>query len=100
MRWRLRRGSTSISTRPPTWSRAAARRAWRCGSCCSHACRNESAASLDSDAMKAIAVHPGRPNSMHLREIPEPNVTDIADGRGVLVRVLRVGVDGTDKEIN
>jgi threonine dehydrogenase-like Zn-dependent dehydrogenase len=37
---------------------------------------------------------------MHLREIPEPKVTDIPDGRGVLVRVLRVGVDGTDKEIN
>jgi glucose 1-dehydrogenase len=37
---------------------------------------------------------------MHLREIPEPKVTDIFDGRGVLVRVLRVGVDGTDKEIN
>jgi threonine dehydrogenase-like Zn-dependent dehydrogenase len=50
--------------------------------------------------MKAIAVHPGTPNSIHLREIPEPRVTDIADGRGVLVKVLRVGVDGTDKEIN
>src|ERR1051326_1595474 len=50
--------------------------------------------------MKAIAVHPGTPNSMHLREIPEPKVTDIPDGRGVLVKVLRVGVDGTDKEIN
>jgi threonine dehydrogenase-like Zn-dependent dehydrogenase len=50
--------------------------------------------------MKAIAVHPGTPSSMHLREIPEPKVTDVPDGRGVLVRVLRVGVDGTDKEIN
>jgi threonine dehydrogenase-like Zn-dependent dehydrogenase len=50
--------------------------------------------------MKAIAVHPGQPNSMHLRELPEPKVTDVPDGRGVLVRVLRVGVDGTDKEIN
>src|SRR5213596_1177294 len=50
--------------------------------------------------MKAIAVHPGQPNSIHLRDIPEPSVTDIADGRGVLVKVLRVGVDGTDKEIN
>jgi glucose 1-dehydrogenase len=27
-------------------------------------------------------------------------VGDIADGRGVLVKVLRVGVDGTDREIN
>src|ERR1044071_1046227 len=50
--------------------------------------------------MKAIAVHPGTPDSIHLREIAEPHVTDIADGRGVLVKVLRVGVDGTDKEIN
>jgi threonine dehydrogenase-like Zn-dependent dehydrogenase len=50
--------------------------------------------------MKAIAVHPGVPDSIHLREIPEPKVTDVPDGRGVLVRVLRVGVDGTDKEIN
>src|SRR2546428_7728398 len=50
--------------------------------------------------MKAIAVNPGQPNSMHLREVPEPKVTDVADGRGVLVRVLRVGVDGTDKEIH
>src|SRR6266571_5014427 len=50
--------------------------------------------------MKAIAVHPGEPNSIHLREIPEPQVTDIPDGRGVKVQALRVGVDGTDKEIN
>jgi threonine dehydrogenase-like Zn-dependent dehydrogenase len=50
--------------------------------------------------MKAIAVHPGTPDSIHLREIPEPSVTAVPDGRGVLVKVLRVGVDGTDKEIN
>src|SRR5690349_17309869 len=50
--------------------------------------------------MKAIAVHPGTPNSIHLRDIAEPSVTDIPDGRGVKVKVLRVGVDGTDKEIN
>src|SRR4051795_6363925 len=50
--------------------------------------------------MKAIAVHPGVPDSMHLREIPEPSVEDVPDGRGVKVRVLRVGVDGTDREIN
>src|ERR671937_900616 len=50
--------------------------------------------------MKAIAVHPGKPNSIHLEDIPKPKVTDVPDGRGVLVRVLRVGVDGTDKEIN
>jgi threonine dehydrogenase-like Zn-dependent dehydrogenase len=50
--------------------------------------------------MKAIAVVPGRPNSVHLAELAKPSVSDIPDGRGVLVRVLRVGVDGTDKEIN
>ena len=37
---------------------------------------------------------------MHLAELHKPSLSDIAGGRGVLVRVLRVGVDGTDKEIN
>src|SRR5438874_58756 len=51
--------------------------------------------------MKAIAVHPGQPNTMHLRDdVEKPRVEDIPDGRGVLVEVLRVGVDGTGKEIN
>lgn len=50
--------------------------------------------------MKAIAVRPGTPNSVHLAELPRPAVTDIADGRGVLVKVLKVGVDATDREIN
>ena len=50
--------------------------------------------------MKAIAVRPGTPNSMHLREVDPPRVTDVEGGRGVLVEVIRVGVDGTDKEIN
>src|SRR5882724_4276991 len=50
--------------------------------------------------MKAVAVRPGVPNSMHLAELPKPSVTEIPQGRGVLVKVLRVGVDGTDKEIN
>jgi threonine dehydrogenase-like Zn-dependent dehydrogenase len=50
--------------------------------------------------MKAIAVYPGKPNSVHLTEMPAPKVTDVPGGRGVLVRVIRVGVDGTDKEIS
>jgi len=50
--------------------------------------------------MKAIAVKPGVPNTVHLAELPAPGVSDVPNGRGVLVRVLRVGVDGTDKEIN
>ena len=37
---------------------------------------------------------------MHLAELARPSLSEIASGRGVLVRVLRVGVDGTDKEIN
>jgi len=50
--------------------------------------------------VKAVAVYPGKPNSMHLEEVPKPSVADIPDGKGVLVKVLRVGVDATDKEIN
>ena len=50
--------------------------------------------------MKAVAVIPGEKGSIHLTDLPEPNVGDVPGGRGVLVEVLRVGVDGTDKEIN
>ena len=50
--------------------------------------------------MKAVAVFPGTPGSIHLADLPTPSVDDIPDGHGVLVEVLRVGVDGTDKEIN
>jgi threonine dehydrogenase-like Zn-dependent dehydrogenase len=50
--------------------------------------------------MKAIAVIPGRPDSVHLADLPRPSVAEVPNGRGVLVKVLRVGVDGTDKEIN
>jgi glucose 1-dehydrogenase len=50
--------------------------------------------------MKAIAVFPGRRDSVHLADLPLPALDEVPDGRGVLVRVLRCGVDGTDKEIN
>lgn len=50
--------------------------------------------------MKAIAVKPGIADSVHLVEMPKPTLDEIQNGRGVLVKVLRVGVDGTDKEIN
>lgn len=53
-----------------------------------------------SETMKAIAVVPGTPNSVHLATVRKPRLEDVKGGRGVLVRVLRVGVDGTDKEIN
>jgi glucose 1-dehydrogenase len=50
--------------------------------------------------MKAIAVFPGKPDSVHLAELPKPSLDDVPNGRGVLVKILRVGVDGTDREIN
>lgn len=50
--------------------------------------------------MKAIAVRPGQPNSVHLADIPRPSVNSVPHGRGVLVRVLKVGLDATDREIN
>jgi threonine dehydrogenase-like Zn-dependent dehydrogenase len=50
--------------------------------------------------VKAISVFPGKPNSVHLAELNKPSVDEVPNGRGVLVKVLRVGVDGTDKEIN
>ena len=50
--------------------------------------------------MKAISVFPGRPNSVHLTDLNKPSIDEVPNGRGVLVKVLRVGVDGTDKEIN
>jgi threonine dehydrogenase-like Zn-dependent dehydrogenase len=50
--------------------------------------------------VQAIAVHPGTPRSMHLRDDhPEPRLDEVADGRGVLVELLACGVDGTDREI-
>lgn len=51
--------------------------------------------------MKAIAVYPGKAGSIHVRNnVREPSVNDVPEGRGVLVEILQVGVDGTDKEIN
>lgn len=53
-----------------------------------------------TEMMQAVAVVPGSPESVHLRQIPRPDLGQVPNGRGVLVKVLRVGVDGTDKEIN
>src|SRR5436309_11690630 len=58
------------------------------------------AATSATTTMKAVAVRPGQPDSVHLEELPRPRLEDVPGGRGVLVRVLEVGVDGTDKEIN
>src|ERR671937_1238274 len=50
--------------------------------------------------MKAVAVYPGKPGSIHMEEMAKPTLDEVPGGRGVLVRLLRCGVDGTDKEIN
>lgn len=58
--------------------------------------------------MRAVAVLPGKPNTVHLRDVPAPRLTDqphphvcpVPEGRAVLVRTLQVGVDATDREIN
>ena len=50
--------------------------------------------------MKAIAVRPGTANSVYLADLDKPTVDQIPNDRGVLVRVLKVGVDATDREIN
>lgn len=55
---------------------------------------------VDATVMKAIAVLPGKPNSVHLATLARPAISDVANGCGVLVKVIRVGVDGTDREIN
>ena len=53
-----------------------------------------------NELMKALAVIPGKPNTIHLREVPKPRIDNVPEGRGVLIKLLNVGVDGTDKEIN
>ncbi len=40
--------------------------------------------------MKAICVTPGVPDSVHLKEVKKPSINDVPDGRGVLVKILRV----------
>src|SRR5438046_9248279 len=62
--------------------------------------RKTEEATQKKDLMKALAVIPGTPNTIHLREVPKPRVEDVPEGRGVLIKILNVGVDGTDKEIN
>ncbi len=50
--------------------------------------------------MKAVAITPKEKNSAKLVEMDKPKISDIKDGNGVLVEVLRVGACGTDREIN
>lgn len=49
--------------------------------------------------MKAVVCTPGRSGSLRLEEVPRPSLDEAPGGRGVLVRVARVGLDGTDREI-
>ena len=49
--------------------------------------------------MKAVAILPGQANGAHLRAVPTPMLGDIPGDRGVLVKVLKVGLCGTDREI-
>jgi threonine dehydrogenase-like Zn-dependent dehydrogenase len=49
--------------------------------------------------MKAVAITPGTAKSIKLIDLPEPGLDSVPNGRGVLVQTLRVGVDGTDKDI-
>ena len=49
--------------------------------------------------MRSVAVRPGIAESLHVRDVRRPSVDDVPDGRGVLVRMLRIGLCGTDREI-
>jgi len=49
--------------------------------------------------MKAIAIVPGTAGSVHLREVPRPDLDDVPDGRGVRVRIIRAGLCGTDADL-
>jgi threonine dehydrogenase-like Zn-dependent dehydrogenase len=49
--------------------------------------------------MKAIVITPGKKGSLRVIDVPKPKLQAISKGRGVLVKVLQVGLDGTDKEL-
>ena len=49
--------------------------------------------------MKAIAVFPGKANSVHLADLPKPSLTP-SPTAGRARQGVAVGVDGTDREIN
>ncbi len=49
--------------------------------------------------MQAVAITPRQPHSARLVDAPLPEQDSVPGGRGVRVKVLRVGVDGTDKEL-
>jgi len=49
--------------------------------------------------LKAITFIPKKKGSLCLTELNQPTIDQIQHGRGVLVKILQCGVDGTDKEI-
>ena len=49
--------------------------------------------------MKAIAIRPGMPGSLHLRDVPRPSIDDVPGGRGVRVGIIRAGLCGTDADL-
>jgi threonine dehydrogenase-like Zn-dependent dehydrogenase len=49
--------------------------------------------------MKAIGITPRRAHAARLLNLPLPKLDEIPGGRGVLVQVLQVGLDGTDREL-
>jgi threonine dehydrogenase-like Zn-dependent dehydrogenase len=49
--------------------------------------------------MQAIAVRPGMPDSVHLRDVARPGLDDVPAGRGVRVRLIRAGLCGTDADL-
>jgi threonine dehydrogenase-like Zn-dependent dehydrogenase len=50
--------------------------------------------------MKALGITPRSPRTARLVDLPTPTLDEVPNGRGVLVKVLQVGVDGTDKELH
>src|SRR5436309_15146628 len=47
-------------------------------------------------ALRAVVVTPGRARTVRIIDAPEPNPT----GKQALLRVQKIGIDGTDLEIN
>lgn len=50
--------------------------------------------------MKAMGITPRQAKTARLVELPMPKLDEIPNGCGVLVKILQVGVDGTDKELH
>jgi threonine dehydrogenase-like Zn-dependent dehydrogenase len=49
--------------------------------------------------VKVIAIHPGTPRSLHLRDVPRPSLEEVGEGRGVRVEMIRAGLCGTDADL-